>query len=110
MAPWKRLGAWPVFHYGHKTQLPLGYQFVEDSVAYPDEPLFPQPALIFHGLRDPVVPVELSQAYPARCPNVALSVLDSGRELTDVLEEIWRQVRSFFEVARAVPKHVAGRS
>ena len=99
MARWKSRGAWPVFHYGHKTELPLGYQFVEDSKAYPDEPLFPQPALIFHGLRDPVVPVELSQAYAARRPNVTLSLLDSGHELTDVLEEMWHQTCVFLELA-----------
>jgi uncharacterized protein len=98
MARWKRLGAWPVFHYGHKAELPLGYQFVEDSLAYPDEPQFPQPALIFHGLRDPVVPVELSRACAARRPNVSLSLLDSGHELTDVLDEMWRQVCQFLEL------------
>ena len=53
---WKREGSAPVFHYGEGREKRLGYRFVEDSAQYEDEPEFPQPALILHGVRDTVVP------------------------------------------------------
>jgi uncharacterized protein len=63
---WKRRGVWPVFHYGAGRHLPLCYRIVEDSLRYGPEPQFSQPALIFHGARDSVVPVDSSRQYAAR--------------------------------------------
>ena len=65
---WKREGSTPVFHYGDGRERRLGYQFVEDAAQYEDEPEFPQPALILHGVRDSVVPAGISSAYAARRP------------------------------------------
>lgn len=95
LTEWKAQGSVPVFHYGYKEEIPLGYQFLEDSSRYEDEPEFNQPALILHGLRDPVVPAEVSQRYAARRPNVTLQLLDSGHELTDVLEALWAATARF---------------
>jgi pimeloyl-ACP methyl ester carboxylesterase len=92
---WEREGSLPFFHYTHQAERRLGYQFVEDSPQYPDEPSFPQPALILHGTRDPVVPSEISSAYAARHPNVSLRLFDSGHELTDVLEPMWEETARF---------------
>ncbi len=92
---WKQQGSVKVFHYGHGTEMPLGYQFLEDSQQYEDEPDFDQPALIFHGLRDPVVPVRISQEYSARHANVSLKLLDSGHELTDVMDKLWEETGIF---------------
>lgn len=92
---WKRDGSLPFFHYAVQTELPLGYQFVEDAAQYPDEPEFPQPALILHGTRDPVVPSEISGEYAARRPHVRLRLFDAGHELTDVLEPMWEEVAGF---------------
>lgn len=95
LATWKQRGTFPIFHYGYKKDMDLGYQIVEDAQLYDEEPDFPQPALLIHGLRDPVVPVGLSQAYAARHPQATLRLLDSGHELTDVLEQIWLSTLSF---------------
>jgi hypothetical protein len=92
---WKRSGSMTVFHYAFGEDRPLGYQFLEDSGRYPEEPEFRQPGLILHGTRDEIVPVEISQAYAGRHPNVTLKLLDSGHELTDVLDDMWVEVRRF---------------
>jgi pimeloyl-ACP methyl ester carboxylesterase len=89
LAAWKLRGTLPIFHYGYKKDTDLGYQIVEDAQLYEEEPDISQPALILHGLRDPVVPAAISQAYAARHPHVTLRLFDSGHELTDVLEELW---------------------
>lgn len=92
---WKQQGSMPVYHYGHQRECRLGYQFFEDCARYEDEPDFRQPGLILHGSADPVVPVEVSEVFAARHPNVRLHLLQSGHELIDVLEQIWELVRSF---------------
>jgi uncharacterized protein len=94
---WRRTGARNFYHYGYKSDRPLGYRFVEDSVQYEDAPDFGQPALIFHGLRDDVVPPEVSRRYAASHPNVELKLVDSGHELTDVLEGIWNRTAMFLQ-------------
>ena len=95
---WKRRGDWPVFHYGAGRHLPLSYQIVEDSLRYEPEPQFSQPALIFHGARDPVIPIDSSREYAAAHSNVVLRVLDSGHELTDVVEEMWSGICAFLKL------------
>jgi uncharacterized protein len=92
---WQRLGSVPVFHYGYKREVPLGYQIMEDSLTYEDEPEFPQPALVLHGRLDPVVPASISTGYAIVHPNVTLRLFDSGHELTDVLEELWEETACF---------------
>ncbi|SRR5579884_2904891 len=97
MERWKREGAYPIFHYGANAMLPLSYRFVEDSLHYENEPAFAQPALIFHGTRDEVVPPAVSERFAASHPNVKLRLLDSGHELMDVLDEMWQDTREFLE-------------
>jgi pimeloyl-ACP methyl ester carboxylesterase len=94
LARWKSLGAIPFFHYAFKEQRPLGYGFVEDAAGYEDEPEFRQPALVFHGTRDEVVPAWLSEEFAAKRPNVTLRLVESGHELTDVLEELWTETEA----------------
>jgi uncharacterized protein len=103
---WKREGSLPFFHYAFQAERPLGYRFVEDAAQYPDEPDFRQPALILHGARDAIVPVEISREYAKGHPNVRLRVFDSAHELTDVLEPMWEEVEGFLGI-RGVPKPVA---
>lgn len=95
MERWQQLGTAQVFHYGYQQEIPLGYQLVEDSLQYEDDPDFGQPALVLHGIHDEVVPVEISKVYAARHPNVTLRLLDSGHELTDRLEEMWTETAVF---------------
>jgi hypothetical protein len=51
--------------------------------------------MIFHGTQDSVVPVSLSQKYASGTNNVSLKLLNSGHELTDVLDEIWNDAKPF---------------
>ncbi len=95
LAEWRARGARAFYHYGYKADRPLAYAFVEDAAQYQDAPDFAQPALIFHGKRDDVVPPEVSERYAARHPNVTLKLVDSGHELTDVLDELWQGAANF---------------
>lgn len=103
---WAREGSTPVFHYGDGRERRLGHQFVEDAAQYEDEPEFPQPALILHGVRDSVVPAEISRVYAARHPHTRLVLFESGHELTDVLEPMWLEILNFL----SVPETIAGGS
>lgn len=97
IAEWRNTGARPFYHYGYKEDRALGYRFVEDAVQYEDAPDFAQPALVFHGTRDDVVPPEVSEKFAAGHPNVKLRLVDSGHELTDAMEVMWRETARFFE-------------
>jgi hypothetical protein len=95
LARWKRDGTVPIFHYGYGEERPLSYSIVEDAGKYEDLPQFSQPALILHGIHDDVVPVELSRVYAYGHPNVVLREFESGHELTNVLEVLWRETEEF---------------
>lgn len=94
-AAWKRSGFLEVPHYATGTTQRVGFGLIEDGLRYPAEPAFPQPAMIFHGLADDVVPVDFSRRFVADHPNAQLHEKSSGHELTDVMEEIWAESRSF---------------
>jgi hypothetical protein len=95
LAEWQRTLRKSFYHYSFKGDRPLGYQFVEDAVQYEDEPDFRQPALIFHGTRDDVVPAEVSEQFALHHLNVRLCLVESGHELTDVLDKLWLETASF---------------
>lgn len=92
---WRRTGAARVYHYGYKEERELSYGLIEDAQQYEDEPDFRQPALIFHGIHDPVVPVGLSEGFARTHSAVTLIKFDSGHELTDVVEPMWSAVEEF---------------
>lgn len=95
METWKRQGSLPFFHYTFGEERPLAYGFVSDALQYEDEPDFRQPALVIHGINDPVVPVELSRTFCSRHPNARLCEVESGHELTDVLPRLWSEAARF---------------
>jgi pimeloyl-ACP methyl ester carboxylesterase len=99
---WKRRGSITVFHYGDKQERRLGYQFAEDAMQYEDEPAVSRPTLIIHGMRDEVVPADISRGYAAANPQVKLVLLESGHELTDVLEPMWAHVSEFLSVPETI--------
>jgi pimeloyl-ACP methyl ester carboxylesterase len=88
MAAWRDSGRLEVFHYAEGGMRNVHYGLIEDARRYPALPDFRQPARIFHGTRDTVVPIELSRAFAAQHPNAALTELDSDHELLNVLPEI----------------------
>ena len=96
---WQRTGSMPVFHYSDGRTRQLGYQLAEDAAQYPDFPSFTQPALIFHGSRDTVVPSFLSERFAGEHRNARVRILDSDHELIDVLDAMWLEMRQFLDVS-----------
>jgi pimeloyl-ACP methyl ester carboxylesterase len=92
VAEWRRTGWLPLYHYGDKMERRVGYALLEDATQYEDYPEIPQPALLFHGRNDDVVPVEYSEEFAARHPRVKLRVMESGHELLNVLDELWIEI------------------
>jgi len=92
---WRKTGFLDVYHYGDKRKRRLGYQLIEDAMRYDDFPDFRQPALIFHGIHDTVVPPGLSSQFAGAHPNARLRLLDSDHELLNVLDSIWREAGPF---------------
>lgn len=91
---WQTEGFWPVYHYIEKQQIPLAYNFVLDAQQYlQTEFQRSLPTLIFHGIKDEVVPIELSRDYASNRQMVTLHELDSNHGLGNVLPQIWRDMQ-----------------
>ena len=84
-----------VYHYGEKRARTVHYGLIEDALAFPPIPDFRQPAFIFHGINDEVVPIDLSREYAAAHPNVRLRELESDHELLNVLQTIAAESAQF---------------
>lgn len=92
---WRTTGAMEVFHYAQNRNLPLSYQLLEDAARYEEFPDFRQPALIFHGAHDDVVPARYSREFASAHPNAQLEILDSGHELLNALDYMASKVSAF---------------
>jgi uncharacterized protein len=97
LAEWKSANRLMVYHYTLGRETPLGYQLFEDAEKYEPYPSVGQPALLFHGIGDPVVPIQYSEAFAKSHGNVELVRLQSGHELTDVLPGIWERTELFLQ-------------
>jgi uncharacterized protein len=95
MDEWRRCGWLAVFHYSEGRERRVGYCLMEDAASYEDYPAFSQPALIFHGRHDEIVPAARSQQFAATHPNVVLEILESGHELLNVLDDMAPKVERF---------------
>lgn len=94
-AEWQKTGKLEVFHYGEGRPRSVGWGLVEDARQYPGAPAFEQPALIFHGTGDTVVPHSFSQQFAEGRSNVQLRLLDSDHQLTDMTELMWLEIEPF---------------
>jgi uncharacterized protein len=92
---WQRTGSRRVPHYGMGGEAELSWRLLEDAALYEEEPAVTQPALIFHGLRDDVVPIEASRRFAAGRANVELREFDSGHELLDAVDEMFAAAAGF---------------
>lgn len=96
LARWRTAGTMSFFHHGEGREMPLSYSFIEEAESLDPFPFTPQPVLIFHGDRDPVVPVKQSLEFLQTNPHARLVRFgESGHELTDVLENIWLDAEDF---------------
>jgi pimeloyl-ACP methyl ester carboxylesterase len=100
LAQWKQNGVMHVFHYGSGCERPIGYGLMEDAGRFEPYPDVRQPVLIIHGNQDQSVPVHESVAFAEGRPNVQLVRLESGHELTDVLEVVWQRSEAFLKELR----------
>lgn len=85
---WRTTGAMDVYHYALQRNCRVGFELIADGSSYEDEPDFPQPALIFHGAHDDVVPAVYSERFARHHPNARLEIVDSDHELLNVLDAI----------------------
>jgi len=92
---WRRTGSMEVFHYADNRPRKVGYRLMEDGLQYEDYPDFRQPALIFHGAHDDVVPASFSEVFAAAHPNAKLEVMESDHQLLNVLDEMMPKVSAF---------------
>ncbi len=92
---WRISGTASVYHYAAGGDRPIWYGLLEDATHYEAFPDFHQPALIFHGAQDDVVPARFSQEFAATHPNADLEIVDSGHELLDVLDKMGPRVVEF---------------
>jgi uncharacterized protein len=88
MAEWRAKGVVDVFHYAEGREMPLHHGLIDDAMRYEDYPDFRQPALVFHGLQDDVVPAAASQEFAATHPNAELELVESGHDLHNVLDSV----------------------
>ena len=95
MEQWKRTNTLEVFHYSEGRPVELGHQLIEDALQYEAYPDFAQPALVFQGRNDTVVPPEYAVAFAERHPNATLRLMDSDHDLVNVLDEMWRETERF---------------
>ncbi|MFL6448445.1 MAG: YqiA/YcfP family alpha/beta fold hydrolase [Bryobacteraceae bacterium] len=96
LADWQRSGKLSVFHYGTGGQADLSYEFLRDAEKYPAYPDSRVPTLIFHGTHDDLVPVANSAWFAEEHSEARLITLNSGHELTDVLDDIWTGIKALF--------------
>jgi pimeloyl-ACP methyl ester carboxylesterase len=95
---WRTTGWREVDDYttGGKSRVDFG--FVEDvertDVGYPKVDV---PALVMHGIDDPVVPVERSRTFAAGRPNVRLVELSDGHELVASLPRLLAETEAFLD-------------
>jgi hypothetical protein len=61
---------------------------MEDAQRYEDTPILEQPALVWHGLQDDVVPIAASRSFVALNARARLVEVQSNHELTDVAEQL----------------------
>jgi uncharacterized protein len=92
---WEETDALAVFHYGEGRTTPVAFEMLRDAHQFPAFPNLAQPALIFHGRADSVVPVQKSIDFAASRPNVQLTQFPSNHELTDVLDSMWDASKEF---------------
>jgi uncharacterized protein len=92
---WEETDALAVFHYGEGRTMPVAFEMLRDASRFAAFPDVRQPALLFHGTADSVVPVQKSVEFAAAHPNVRLIQFPSNHELTDVLDAMWEASKEF---------------
>ena len=88
MAAWRETNSLSVFHYGLMRETSLGFELMKDALTYEEYPDATQPAIIFHGTEDEVVPLAFAEEFARLHPEAELHTLESDHELIDSLDYI----------------------
>jgi pimeloyl-ACP methyl ester carboxylesterase len=96
VARWRSQGSTPVDDYVEKRQRPLDFGFLEDiTLTDAQPPDVRVPTLVIHGVRDEVVPVEVSREFARGKKHVRLVEVDDGHDLTASLDRIFDEALRF---------------
>ena len=100
LAQWQKEGSLPIYHYGEKKQLLLNYLFWQDLQNYDDCCLIDHniPTLIFHGIHDETIPIEVSRVYAQKNSHVTLTELDSNHGLNDSHEKMYQEMLNWLSL------------
>ena len=94
---WQRRG-WTSVEDAVGRKQKLSWSFLEDSRSHPAWPEAVRPTRILHGVRDDVVPIEVSRRWTVGRDHVELIELDDDHRLMRSLVTILRHVESWFEL------------
>jgi uncharacterized protein len=96
---WATRGEINTFHHAYKKELPLSYDFYTDAKAKETDNLpLVSSAIIFHGLDDQTVPIDVSRRFSQKnTDRVQLIELRDGHELVSTKWEIWSNAASFIK-------------
>jgi pimeloyl-ACP methyl ester carboxylesterase len=92
---WRETGRLEVYHYAENRPAYVGWGLIKDGLNYDPVPHFTQPALIFHGTDDSVVPAAYSEDYASNHANVKLRLIKSDHQLSDVTQVMWEETAAF---------------
>ncbi|MBI5086811.1 MAG: alpha/beta fold hydrolase [Acidobacteria bacterium] len=95
VAAWERTGVLEVVDYAAGRPAGVSWGLMEDSRRYEDEPVVLQPTLIYHGVHDTVVPVQVSRNFARTRTSAELREVDSDHELLNVVDEVWEGTYNF---------------
>jgi pimeloyl-ACP methyl ester carboxylesterase len=102
IARWRAAGEMDFLNTSSGREEPLDYRFYEDALAHPPRPEVRCPALVLAGRKDDVVPLHVIEPFAHGVANRRMFVLESGHELTDVLDEMWDHTWRFLGEVGAV--------
>jgi uncharacterized protein len=93
---WRRTGWRDIHDYQTRQPARIDFGAAEEAMAidvgYPEVRV---PTLIFHGVHDPDVPIEISRAFARGKPHVRLVELDDGHDLIASLPRMLGEVDRF---------------
>lgn len=93
---WQHDGAMTVFHHGESQEIPLKYGFLTDLNSHDTKNFKRQiNSIIFHGIHDNIIPIQLSHNYIKNHYLAQLVEIDDDHSLCNHLENIWTHIKVF---------------
>lgn len=92
---WKEKGTIQTYHYSLKRDMPISYDLMEDAQQQEPWPKVSAPTLVFHGVRDDVVPQAKVERWVSQNPSARLRLVDAGHEFLECLELVFEESRAF---------------